>query len=94
MPEIERRPLARAEKYRARTVKMPDSLYARFTAAAVAEGESNVTTYIRGCAVIGLEYRERERAFGTYSGRPGNPAPAAGNPGGMHRGMPAAKVAR
>lgn len=78
-----RKPLARAgsgEKYRARTVKMPDSLWERFTAAAIAEGDSNISTFVRGCAVIGLEYRERDHAFGTYGRMPGHPGAPAGHP--------------
>lgn len=71
----DRRPLARmnAEKYRPRTVKMPDSLWTRFAVQAVAEGELSVSTFVRCLAFIELERRERERAFGTYSGRPGMP---------------------
>ena len=72
MPATERRPLAKmSEKYRPRTVKMPDSLWARFTNAALADGELSISTFVRGCAVIGLEYRERDQAFGTYRGKPG-----------------------
>ena len=84
-----RKPLARIstnEKYRPRTVKMPDSLWARFTDAALAEGESTISAFVRGCAVIGLEYRERERAFGTYGRKPGNTAFGAGNTAGRTGG--------
>ena len=84
-----RKPLARAEKYRARTVKMPDSLWARFTAAALAEGEANISTYIRGCAVIGLEYRERDRVFGTTRGMTGMTAGQSLTMGGHPRGRTA-----
>lgn len=74
-----RRPLSRmSEKYRPRTVKMPDSLWTRFTDAALAEGESSISTFVRGCAVIGLEYRERDRVMGTHRGMPGM---TSGNPG-------------
>lgn len=79
-----RKPLNKvaSQKYRPRTVKMPDSLWDRFTAAALAEGESSISTFVRGCAFIGLEYRERERAFGTYGRRPGNPGVGRGNTSG------------
>lgn len=77
---MDRKPLARAsEKYRPRTVKMPDSLWARFTAAALAEGELNISTFFRACAVIGLEYRERDRIIGAYSGKTGTTALPPGN---------------
>lgn len=81
----ERKPLARAEKYRARTVKMPDSLWREFTAAALAEGEQNISTFIRACAITGLEHRRLNQAFGAYRGRPGMP----GNPNGSTYGRTA-----
>jgi hypothetical protein len=77
---MDRKPLAKiSEKYRPRTVKMPDSLWARFTDAALAEGESSISTFVRGCAVIGLEYRERDRIIGTHRGPTGHPGLGAGN---------------
>lgn len=78
-PNPTRKPLARAEKYRPRTVKMTDSLWARFTESALAEGQANISTFVRDCAVIGMEYRERDRVFGTHRGMTGNPAAPAGN---------------
>lgn len=84
---LPRKPLARAsEKYHAHTVKMPDSLWQRFTNAAISEGESNISTFVRSCAVIGLEYRERDQAFGAYRRMTGITARAGGNPRGITNG--------
>lgn len=81
---MDRKPLARApERFHARTIKMPDSLWARFTAAALAEGEINISTYIRSCALIGLEYRERDQNFRSI---PADARYARGHPRGMTAG--------
>lgn len=84
----ERRPLAKSasEKHRPHTVKMVDSLWARFTKAALFEGQQNISTFVRDCALIGLEYRERDQVFGAHRGRTGITARAAGTPFGRTAG--------
>lgn len=69
---------ANNEKYKARTVKMPDSMYERFTEQALSEGDQNISGFIRDCAFTELERRERERSFGQYSRNTGNPRRSAG----------------
>lgn len=87
MVEPARKPLSRVpRKYRARTVKMTDEQYERFTSAALAEGDLNISGFIRSCAFIGLEYRERDRVFSAHRGGTGNTARAAGNTRGITAG--------
>lgn len=81
---MDRRPLARMpEKFHPHTVKMPDSLWARFTAAALAEGELNISSFVRECAIVGLEYRERDQHFRSI---PPDARYARGNPPGRTAG--------
>ena len=80
-PESPRKPLARilaSEKLHPRSIRFPDSLWARFVAACRAEGRADVSAFFRECAVIGLDRREFERAFEAHRRIAGNTAAAAG----------------
>ena len=83
-----RKPLARvsSEKYRPHTVKFPDSLWAEFTEQALAEGQQNISTYVRDCALIGKDYRKRDLLLGVSRGMTGITARTAGNTTGRTAG--------
>ena len=69
MSELARKPLAKvlaSEKFKPRSIRFPDSLWARFAAAAMAAGRSDVSAFLRECAVIGLDRMEFERAFQSH----------------------------
>lgn len=89
---------AREGKYRPRTVKMPDEMYARFTDAALSRGQQNISTFVRDCALIGLDYIERDTLIGAHRGTTGmtagNPGNRPGNTSGMTAGLPRKAVAR
>jgi hypothetical protein len=84
-----RKPLAKvlaSEKFKPRSIRFPDSLWARFQAAARAAGRTDLSAFFRECAVIGLDRLEFERAFEIHRRRTGIAGgiavPAAAIPGG------------